>query len=204
MGVDKRYGKGLFYVRCLGARRAAAHDCLFLRPWPPQRVLGRGDLPRRKEKDEMRKVIALSGEPKVGKTEAIRLCFQRLMREIATAWVGVRFAHPKEGVYAVDAEVLVALKIDGKTVVLNSIGDTKKQIQAAVDFANETKADLLVTAIRARSKTAWAPLNAYAEATHAESETIEKVAAKKARTYRGYNDRCAKDLLARILAYCGR
>ena len=113
----------------------------------------------------MRKVIALSGEPKVGKTEAIRLCFQRLMREIATAWVGVRFAHPKEGVYAVDAEVLVALKIDGKTVVLNSIGDTKKQIQAAVDFANETKADLLVTAIRARSKTAWAPLNAYAEAT---------------------------------------
>lgn len=152
----------------------------------------------------MRKVIALSGEPKVGKTEAIRLCFQRLMREIATDWVGIRFAHPKEGVYAVDAEVLVVLKIDGKTVVLNSIGDTKKQIQAAVDFANETKADLLVTAIRARSKAAWSPLNAYAEATHAESETIEKVAAKKASTYRGYNDRCAKDLLARILAYCGR
>lgn len=80
----------------------------------------------------MRKVIALSGEPKVGKTEAIRLCFQRLLREIATDWAGIRFAHPKEGV------------------------------------------------------------------------DIEQAAAKKARTYRGCNDRCTKDLSAHVLAYCGR
>lgn len=93
----------------------------------------------------MKKIVALVGEGDTGKSTVIRQCFDTLVKEMKAANIGYRQNPDPLRAYK---EVLAAITWKGKTVVINSLGDTGTLVQNGIDMAEAAHADMLVAATR--------------------------------------------------------
>ena len=150
----------------------------------------------------MKRIIALAGGEKAGKTATVRECVRLLVKRFGLEALGAEVRHPKRGYGAIQVEVLISVRINGKTVVLNTIGDTREQVGNAVAFAKEKQADLLVTAVRARSRAARQPIDAYAAEAKIVPEFWEKPYSAQKCDFDRDNNRLAERLVEAILTFC--
>lgn len=93
----------------------------------------------------MKKIVALVGEGDTGKSTVIRQCFDTLVKEMKDASIGYQQNPDPLRAYK---EVLVAITVKEKTVVINSFGDTGTLVRKGIDLAEFFDADMLVSATR--------------------------------------------------------
>lgn len=93
----------------------------------------------------MKKIVALVGEGDTGKSTVIRRCFDALDEEMEAAGIEFRPITDHPRAYK---EVLAAITWKGKTVVINSFGDTGTLVRKGINLAEKTHADMLVAATR--------------------------------------------------------
>ena len=85
-------------------------------------------------------IITLKGDKNSGKTTALRCLYVKLLKKTGTS----KYIYEHEG--ADDSDFSAKLNVNGKIVVIKSMGDGIKFIRDGLDFAKKENADVLINA----------------------------------------------------------